>query len=396
MNITTDVNAEFAAERASQLEAARASQAAWDQRVKDGKLRNLGNGRFQVTDPGSWDDGEILIQAGGQILPQHQLDMSTGSAALYTTTPAWHGLGNVVPEGTSGIDEVLKLGGIAFGVETRPVKFHAGGELQNFPGQFVTVRDDTWKPLGVVGSSYSVIQNRDGFEFLAELVAKRDAVWESAGATREGRRVFISMRLPDTVTIDAGGINDEIVPFVVAVNTHDGSGCFQVVVTPWRPVCGNTERFAVRDAYTRWAVRHTRNAKERVDEARRTLGLTVKYFEQFAAEETKLAQTNLMLDEFDALLADLWPEKPEEEASKRAITVAANRREALHTLYAAESELTGRTAYAGERAITQYLDFVLPRRGDSMAAARATAIIEGASDDTKSKAHKQLMKLATR
>jgi phage/plasmid-like protein (TIGR03299 family) len=395
--ITTDVNAQFAAERASQLEQARASQAAWDQRVKDGKLVSLGNGRFRVNDPGSWDNGEVLIQAGGQILPQHQLDMSTGRAALYTAVPAWHQLGNVVPGGTNDVDEVLKLGGISFGVETRNVRFHAGGKLQEVPSQFVTVRDDTWAPLGVVGRYYTVIQNRDAFSFLQDLVDSHNVTWESAGALGSGEKVFISMRLPDPVTIDAGGISDQIIPFLVAVNTHDGSGKFRVVVTPWRPVCGNTERFALRDAVATWGVRHTRSATEKIEEARRTLGLSVKYFETFAAEETRLAQTALELDAFDQLLADLWPAKPEEEAkvpSKRQATIDAHRREALHTLFAAESDITGRTCYAGERAVTQYLDHVARRNTGgkiSMAAARATAIIEGDHDQLKSKAHKQLL-----
>ncbi|WP_373311017.1 DUF932 domain-containing protein [Streptomyces alanosinicus] len=33
-----------------------------------------------------------------------------------------------------------------------------------------------------------------------------------------------------------------------------------IVATPWRPVCANTERFVVRDGVTRWAVRHTAGA----------------------------------------------------------------------------------------------------------------------------------------
>jgi len=82
-----------------------------------------------------------------------------------------------------------------------------------------------------------VLQNRHLFEFLQDLVDDHDVVWESAGALRDGRKVFVSLRLPQTVTIDAAGINDEIVPFVVAINSHDGSSQAHVVVTPWRPVC---------------------------------------------------------------------------------------------------------------------------------------------------------------
>ncbi|MCW2912788.1 MAG: putative prophage protein [Actinomycetia bacterium] len=43
-------------------------------------------------------------------------------------------------------------------------------------------------------------------------------IWESAGALRGGRRVFVSMSVPETVTVDPGGLDDEIILFIVAMN----------------------------------------------------------------------------------------------------------------------------------------------------------------------------------
>ncbi|GAA1540257.1 hypothetical protein GCM10009827_069500 [Dactylosporangium maewongense] len=162
----------------------------------------------------------------------------------------------------------------------RPVEFRnsVDGPTRTLPERFVTARCDTGAGLGVVGSKYEVLQNEDAFAFLQELVDRHDVLWESAGALRGGRKVFICMRLPNTVTVDAPGVADQIIPFIVVLNSHDGSSQFQVVVTPWRPVCGNTERFALRDAHARWGVRHTCNARERIEEARRTLGLSIEYF----------------------------------------------------------------------------------------------------------------------
>ena len=107
MLATPDVNQQFATERAAQFQAAARAAAAFDQRIAHGKLTPIGNGRYRVTDPGSWDNGEVLVRRNGQILPQHGLDMSTGNAALYSTTPAWHSLGSIVPAGTPDIDTVL-------------------------------------------------------------------------------------------------------------------------------------------------------------------------------------------------------------------------------------------------------------------------------------------------
>lgn len=342
------------------------------------------NEQFARQRSAGWDRAEYQGRDG--------LDTTLGQAALYTTTPAWHGLGNVVPGGTSDVDEVLQLGGIDFAVELREARYGFNGEIRSVPNEYVTVRDDTGDPLGIVGSRYTPIQNRAAFTFLQDLVGQFDVTWESAGATRGGRNVFVSLRLPDTITVDAGGIGDQIVPFIAAINSHDGTSPFRVVVTPWRPVCRNTERFAVQDAHSRWSIRHTPSATDRIREARRTLGLSMKYYEKFADEETALARTPISTDDFEKLIADLWPVN--DDASKRAVTNAEKRSTALHQLLATESGRIGRTAYAAERAITGYLDNLAPIRPPknlSEELARATRVIEGADDDRKTAAHKHLM-----
>ena len=397
-----DLNAAFAAERRGQLHAAADRRAAFEARIAAGTLVPVGNGRYRVNDPGSLDNDEVWTMTNGNVLPQHGLDTSTGRAALYTRVPAWHDLGTVIPAGTSDVDKVLTLGGIDFEVVRRPVLYQntLAGPTKVLVDQFVTVRQDTDAGLGVVGARYEVFQNRDIFEFLQDLVAKHDVIWESAGALREGRRVFVCLRLPETVTIDAAGVGDQLVPYIAAINSHDGSSQAQVVATPWRIECGNTERFAVRDAYTRWGVRHTRNARDRVAEARRTLGLSVKYFQAFAAEEEALAQTEVTIAEFQRLLEQLWP-APEDGAPKRTKTHHTHRLDALRGLYVANSARLGATAYAAERAITEYADWKQPirptgsLRGRDLAA-RATAVLEGSNDDIKSRAHRQLLTLTRR
>lgn len=342
-----------------------------------------------------WDANEVIGRDG--------LDTTLGQAALYTSVPAWHDLGTVIPGGTDDIDQVLTLGGIGFGVEKRNVRysFMSDGEttpaLRTAADYFVTVRTDTGAALGVVGHKYTPIQNLDLFTFLEDLVNDHGVIWESAGALRGGKRVFVTMRLPETVTIDPSGISDEIVPFVAMLNSHDGRSPAQALVTPWRIVCGNTERFAIRDAHSTWKVRHTSGALDRIHEARRTLGLTVQYYSEWAEEETTLAQTEIAMRDFDQLIADLWP--VENDAPLRTRNAAARRNEQLGQMYRTEADRLGRTAYAAERVITDYLDHIAPRRpGKTMTEeiARATALMEGADDEIKNKTHKQLMTLVRR
>lgn len=439
--MSIDVNQQFHDERLRQIDYAKTAGeraaktnadrvADFDRRVKEGRLTNLGNGDFRVNEPGTFDNGEILrlrlIDVAGvvqrQILPVHGLDESTGSAALYSRVPAWHELGEVIPTGVSSIDEVMELARIKFLVGKTPVWYQSGGEtktelrdphtneiildsagnpiqvplLETLDGKFVTYRDDTGKGLGVVGDSYEVFQNYEAFEFLEALVDRFGVTWESAGALRGGARVFVSMRLPHDIHIDPSGVNDEIIPFIVLTTTHDGSGKVEAMVTPWRPVCGNTERLAVRDAIVSWGTRHTKNIKDKVAEARRTFAQSVAYFERFVAEESRLAELEMTLNDVHKLIDEVWGEL-DADAKPQARTMRSKLVDTITEVWEENVPVLGQTGYAAERTITQYADWkrgLKPRslelRGNDLAT-RATAMLEDTAGDLKTRAHKRLM-----
>lgn len=420
--MTTDVNAAFAAERARDISGAYAARdaavsfnasredqlaaatRAFENRISSGKLRDLGNGRFQVNDPGSWDNGEVWTMqaprlAGEQsvelILPEHGLTTSAkGVVSLYLDAPAWHDVGQVRLGGISDVSKVLELSGLDWEADTRQVRyFDHEGNLREAPGSFVVEKKETGDYLGTVGKIWTPVQNREGFQFLQELVSDGKVRFASAGELYDGKRVFISIRLPEDIVIDAEGVADHVQMHVAVLNSFDGETPFVAVCTPWLPVCGNTERFALRDAVTRWTVRHTKTAMDRIREARRALKLSTAYAEQFTVEENQLARAEFELAEFEKLAATLW--KPAEDPTKRQATIEARRNETLREGWAKDTARLGKTAYAAERVITDYLDHAAPRRvvGDKMAAARATAALTGSDDDVKRKAHKQLLEL---
>lgn len=412
----TNVNEQFAAEKRGQIEMARAvvernrqdianydsgvAQAALDaslaEKVEAGTIRMIGADRYEVLE--GWDRNEVFTVRRPSrpteiplILPESNLDMTTGEAALYSSTPAWHQLGNIIPGGISDIDKVMELGGLNWEVAQKPVRYNVGGKWYTMPAKFVNYREDTAGALGVVGDRYTPVQNREGFEFLLGMVEQGWVTWESAGALYDGRRVFASMKLPEDIVLDIEGVQEIIEPYVVFINSHDGETPFMAMATPWKPLCGNTERFAVRDAYSRWTVRHTKNAMKRMEEARRNLGLTQKYYENFKAEEEQLSRNEMALQEFDELMGELWPLG--EEPTKTQQTIADKRLTQLREIYASESHRVGPTAFAAERAVTDWLDHSAPKRkmGDNMLAARATAVLVGDQDKIKNKAHEKLM-----
>jgi len=393
--MTTDLNAAFTREKTEQIGAVREEARAFQERIDRGEIAPIGGDRYRVLT--GWDEGETFTVRRNtqgridQILAQHGLDTTTGGAALYTTTPAWHGLGAVIPGGTTDIDEVLKLARIDWEVSKRPVLYKWDDGTRDATDHYVTVRTDTGDALGTVGDRYEVFQNRRVFEFLQDLVQRYDAVWESAGALRGGRKVFVTMRIPHSIVIDRGGLDDEIVLYLAAINSHDGTSSAESVITPWRIECGNTERFATRDAVHRWGIRHTIGGLSALEEARRTLGLTLDYARAFEREENQLVRTDLLIDDFHKLIDGLW--NVDEDAKDRAKSNAQQRHDELEGMLHDEARKSGRTAYAAERTITDYLDHrmgVVPRNL-SEDLARAQRSLEGKNDDLKSKAHRKLL-----
>ena len=109
--MTTDLNAAFADEKARQIAAASDRERQFQARIDRGEIRMISPDRYEVLT--GWDRGETFTvsrNAQGQIaeiIAQHGLDTrADGTIALYASSPAWHGLGQIIPGGTSDIDKL--------------------------------------------------------------------------------------------------------------------------------------------------------------------------------------------------------------------------------------------------------------------------------------------------
>jgi phage/plasmid-like protein (TIGR03299 family) len=419
----TDVNAQFDARRTAQitsLQEARAglqsrvdefesgaAQAALDaeifRRVDAGEIKMVGPDRYMVLQ--GWDANEYFnvrkAQRPGElslIEPEAGLDMVDGKAQGWFDQPEWHKLGIVDVGGLSDVDEVLAKSGLDYEVAKRPVRYYGeDGELHVLDRNYVTYRTDTSAGLGAVGETYRVIQNRRGFEVLQEIVGQRDAKFASAFPLDGGRRAVVSMELPEGIDIELPeGATEHVRLYLAYFNNHDGEGKMTCKVTPWRPRCRNTERLAVKDAVHSWGVRHTTNADQRIEQARKDLRMTLNYVDQFKAEEQALGAIAVTSDDIESLISSIW--EPDETPTKRQATTAGRRSDQIHELWGVYGRDLGRNAYAAERAFTDWFDHVAPRRvvGSLKGAAAATAALTGADDKDKAKVHRQLLTLASR
>jgi phage/plasmid-like protein (TIGR03299 family) len=240
------------------------------------------------------------------------------------------------------------------------------------------VRDNPFtgraEALGVVGTGYEPLQNEDHAEFLNNLADQSGAVFDTAGSLRGGRQVFITMQLPESLTI---GGTDAVDLNIAALNSHDGSGAFRILVTPVRVVCANTQAAALAANASSFSIRHTRHPKAAVAAARDALGLTFSYVEAFEAEAERLIQTTLTDGEFDALIeASFGPLDP--DASERTKQADADRQDVLSFLFHdAETQAGIRgTAWAGYQAVAEYVDHYAPVRAkQDVPTARASRLL---------------------
>ena len=246
----------------------------------------------------------------------HELEIKdNGEASMVSgrgLTP-WHGLGNVV-QGLMTAEECLKLSGLDWSVEKEPVytarKTDKGGtQYVQVPDKFGTVRQSDGKVLGVVGGDYTVCQNLDGFTFLDTLVDEGGAKFDTAGSLFGGKRVWISILLPESAKI-AG---DDYDSYILFSNSHDGSRGLTAAYTKIRTVCRNTEIMALRGAKHTWSIHHRATLEGKLAEARESLQLVTKYDEQFEKAVERMIKTQVSDDKFTEIMKGVFPEQARQQ-----------------------------------------------------------------------------------
>jgi phage/plasmid-like protein (TIGR03299 family) len=223
-------------------------------------------------------------------------------------------------------------------------------------------------PLGAVSNRYQEIQNEELITFLDNLVDESGANYANAGSTRGGRRVFVSMKLPDHMMI--GGV-DKVEMHLAVTTSHDGGGSVQTMATPLRMDCMNQLAVALRYAGDNvFRVRHTRNATQMVQQAREALDLTFKYLEDFKTLADHMVNVE-MTDEMFVKMIEANFGAPD-DAAPATITRSDNKIQQMIDIWHSPTLKTvDHTVWAGFNALTEWYDHFSPTRGDGLRAEKA-------------------------
>src|SRR5690606_15761772 len=95
-------------------------------------------------------------------------------SALFIGQPAWHGLGTVVQQAPS-LDDAIIMAGLDWTVSTKPLFL---GDGRKVAAQGV-IRDTDQSILGVVGPTWTPLQNAEAFRWFQPLVAAGDVTLEA-------------------------------------------------------------------------------------------------------------------------------------------------------------------------------------------------------------------------
>jgi phage/plasmid-like protein (TIGR03299 family) len=279
----------------------------------------------------------------------HNLNVTNGGVSMmYVGETPWHKLGTKLEKPATS-EEAIQAAGLNFTVE----KFRLQTATNNLPVEthYATVRIDTMEVLGVVGSRYEPIQNKDAFRTFDALVGEGEAIYHTAGALGRGERIWLLAKLPDYIRVSG---KDVVEKYLLLVNSHDGRSTVRVKLTPIRVVCENTLSLALTGAEQEVHVRHTLNAKEKLKEAHEILGLTNKLYSELDAIFNRMSEMKVNQATLTEYVKTVFPENPESKDQSWVKKVHGKVFELVESGQGAE--MAKGTLWGAYNAVTEYVD----------------------------------------
>ncbi len=279
----------------------------------------------------------------------HDINITDGKASMmYVGETPWHKLGTRLEKSATAA-EAIDAAGLGFIVEKVPLKTTVHSlAVEKY---FATVRTDTLDVLGVVGSRYEPIQNKDAFTTFDELVGEGEAIYHTAGVLGKGERIWLLAKLPDYIRVNG---NDVVEKFLLLTNSHDGSGAVRVKLTPIRVVCENTLTVALAGAEQEVHIRHTTNAEVKLKEAHNVLGLSNWLYTELERIFNQMNDRQVNVSEMKRYVNTIFPEPPRVYHYSHSLEIHEKVIELAETGAGAESARG--TLWGAYNAVTEFVD----------------------------------------
>lgn len=345
----------------------------------------------------------------------HALDFSRGKAAVAYNAKngkPWHGLGAAKPEDANWtLDDWVENAGLNFKVKKAPAIYQVPNPLfptsgvplpegwtnkfgvirdenkviipemltRSYENRAVLYRDDTLDALSVMSEShYTPAQPRDLLAGLFQLTENSGYEMDVAGALKGGKVVWALAKRTDEQGEIAG---DVVLPYVLLLNSFDGTYARTGRLTSIRVVCQNTVSLsAVTDAATTAKQRNSAEfSLEKANLLLDALGQFDASFQQYLDAGRTMAATRMTdetLKRFFAKLyapeafkdAEAWKTSPIDWDAPKVTSNARNNVATLHELFrdspGASLPSADGTLWGAVNAVTFYQDHAARTKGD--------------------------------
>lgn len=314
----------------------------------------------------------------------HELDFSTGSAAIaYRGEVPWHGYGETISPNDS-LADIQKKAGLDWRVERSPAFFEVPDENGDsmpvrFDNRVILYRTDNNAPLDMVSeSNYKVRQPEEILGFFKELTLDGEFQIEVAGALQEGKKIWaLASRADGAKSIG----KDLIKPYLLLVDSYDGTYATTARWTSVRVVCQNTLTFSRKDAKTQVKRRHSQSFNEfDISKMHEQLGEFDAGFAEYIArmqEMAKIKVSDEMATRFFAKLyapeafdnIDLWDSKSDLDFDKEGVTTNAKNNvaallDAFHNSPGMDLPSAQNTLFGALQSVTYYQDHEARTKGN--------------------------------
>lgn len=271
--------------------------------------------------------------------------------------PAWHGKGQILQHKMTS-EEAIREALLDYTVGKLPAQITLpDGTVRTIPGKYGTYRTDTGQPFGTVGGRYEIVQNIDAFEFFDAIVGKGEAIFETAGALYSGESIFITAKLPDYIKVG----KDEIEKYLFLNSKHDGSGSIVAAFTPVRVCCSNTLNAALHNLTNKVSIRHTKDAKLRLQQAHIIMGISNQLSTELEQVFNLMAKKPIVDAQLKAFITQIIAPKREQMNGKEKEELSTRTLNKINEIYTyalgnetQQTDATRGTVFGAYNAITGY------------------------------------------
>jgi phage/plasmid-like protein (TIGR03299 family) len=209
-------------------------------------------------------------------------------------------------------------------------------QFVEIPGRVAIARSDNGLVMGIFKDGYVIHQYSEWLMDSIATILDDDLQIGSAGLLRGGAVGWVSVEVPENIVTPEGV---EFRPNLFGVTSMDGTMATMFKRAVTHIVCDNTLNCARNEAGQEIKVKHSKYSGFRIGDARDALAVVHSAADDFAAEVAALSAIKVPARTFGKFL-DAFSPMPDENGSKRALTMAESRREKLTEMWKSDPMVT--------------------------------------------------------